>query len=166
MQGAEAVERQDEAMWTALKTRRSNPLTKCLLAVTVLASAFRGAIGQLTTFADPGFEGLHCNDKLLRSLKKTVEEENPSMVYINVPFSRDNMTTTGYETLKGFAEEQMQSGRTCVIADTRHTERWCGIEPTLCRGDLAFYCNDKAIQDELVEWARCRENGTHAVPTT
>ena len=81
------------------------------------------------------------------------------MVYINVPFSRDNMTTTGYETLKGFAEEQMQSGRTCVIADTRHTERWCGIEPTLCRGDLAFYCNDKAIQDELVEWARCRENG-------
>jgi hypothetical protein len=53
----------------------------------------------------------------------------------------------------------MQLGRTCVIADTRHTERWTGTTPTKCRGGLAFVCNDAGISHGLTEWARERDNG-------
>ena len=53
----------------------------------------------------------------------------------------------------------MDSGRTCIIADSRHAERWTDLEPTLCKGDLAFHCNDPGITSELTEWAKSRDNG-------
>ena len=31
--------------------------------------------------------------------------------------------------------------------------------PTLCRGDLAFHCNDTSVARRLVCWAYSRENG-------
>ena len=53
----------------------------------------------------------------------------------------------------------MKSGRTCIIADSRHTDRWTNVEPTCCKGDLAFHCNNKEMRSELIEWAKAKDNG-------
>ena len=38
-----------------------------------------------------------------------------------------------------------------IIADTRHTQRWSErkIDPTLCNGDLAFFCNCSTTLENL-----------------
>jgi len=96
---------------------------------------------------------------MIDELNKTVEDQDPSLVYIHVPFVYDNEDSQGYRNLKSFADDQMKAGRTCIIADTRHSDRWANVSPTLCRGDLAFHCNDKGISSELIEWAKKRDNG-------
>ena len=79
-------------------------------------------------------------------------------MYIHVPFTSDNENSQGYDNLKSFAKTQAEAGRTCIIADTRHTDRWKDLEPQCCRGDLAFYCNNDGISTELVEWAKRQDN--------
>ena len=145
------MEKQDEAMWSTLRRKPTgiSPLKKCLLAVTLLSNGFV-AIGQLTTFADPGWQGKDCDDLMIKTLNQTVEDQDPSLIYIHVPFAKDDNNSREYGRLKTFAEDQMKAGETCVIADTRHTDRWTGVSPTLCRGDLAFYCNNTEINRELV----------------
>ena len=158
MRAAKVVEDQDEAMWTALKGRAS-PLKKCLLAITTLTNAFENAIGQITTFIDPGPKGTSCNASMLDSLHRTVEDQDPAVIYLHVPFEDDKVSSPGYDLLKDFTEKQMKSGRTCIVADTRHADRWTGVEPTRCRGDLALHCNDQEICSELVEWAKSKDHG-------
>ena len=92
-------------------------------------------------------------------LKSTIDREAPAVTYIHVPFEYDEQYTPGYERLLSFADEQMKSGNTCIIADTRHSSRWYDRDPVLCRGDLAFYCNDTQIANELVEWAESNDIG-------
>ena len=38
-----------------------------------------------------------------------------------------------------------------IIADTRHTQRWSKrkVDPMLCNGDLAFFCNCPATLESL-----------------
>jgi hypothetical protein len=96
---------------------------------------------------------------MLNSLNESIDKEDPSLIYIHVPFVDDHENNEGYPTLISFADEQIKLGKTCIIADTRHTVRWTDTNPTLCRGDLAFYCNNKDISNELVEWAKYRDNG-------
>ena len=159
-QGSEAIARQDDAMWSTLSgKKRLNPLKKCLLAITTFSNAFACAIGQLTTFVDPGWQGIHCDESMIDSLHKTVEDQDPSLIFIHVPFVNDNENSKGYTSLKSFADVQIKAGRTCILADSRHTDRWSGVSPTLCKGDLAFYCNDEGIRSELTEWAKERDNG-------
>ena len=160
-QGSEAVARQDDAMWSTLtgKSNKISSLKKCLLAITTFSNIYANAIGQLTTFADPGWHGSHCDASMIDSLNKTVDYEDPSLIYIHVPFASDNENSNEYAKLKSFADDQIKAGRTCILADTRHTDRWTGVSPTFCRGDLAFYCNDKGICSELTEWAKERDNG-------
>jgi hypothetical protein len=134
-------------------------MKKCLLAITVLSSMFENAVGQLTTFAGPGWHGTECTASMIDKLHKTIEDQDPSMIYLHVPFKDDEANSKEYCRLKSFVDEQMTAGKTCVIADTRHTDRWSGVGPTLCRGDLAFHCNNKEITKELVEWAKKRDNG-------
>ena len=160
MRGNQTVASQDEAMWSTLTGKpKLSSAKKCLLAITALSNVFANAIGHQTTFVDPGPHGDHCDTAMIRELKRTIEDQDPSLVYIHVPFVNDNEDTDGYRTLKSFANDQMKTCRTCIIADTRHTGRWTKDNPTLCRGDLAFQCNDKGISNELVEWARKRDNG-------
>ena len=161
MRGSATVEKQDDAIWSTLTGKPSKlaPMKKCLLAVTAFSTLFANAIGQVTTFADPGWQGTDCSSTMIDSLNKTVENHDPSLIFIHVPFKDDDMNSKEYCSLKSFAAEQVKAGKTCIIADTRHTDRWSGIDPTLCRGDLAFYCNDTGIGKELLEWAKERDNG-------
>ena len=151
MRGVNTVAKQDEAMWSALSGKPSNSFAKkCLLAITVFSNTFVEAVGQISAFADPGPQCDSCDAAYINSLNKTVDEHDPFLIYIQAPFVHDDESSKGFCNLKTFAEEQIKVGRTCVVADSRHTDRWSGLEPALCRGDLAFYCNDKGISDELV----------------
>ena len=160
MKSVSALKAQDEAMWGTLTGKRMS-MTKCLLAVTAAASNFVGAVGQITTFADPGQCGGNVSDGMIHALNETVQREDPSVIYIHVPFMEDEDRSEGHAKLQCFAEEQMKVGKTCIIADTRHSERWesHGCAPARCKGDLAFVCNNKAMTEELLSWARSRDNG-------
>ena len=54
-------------------------------------------------------------------------------------------------------ERLMTKDQTCIVTDTRYTPRWDGKDPTRCKGDLAFYCNNQKIAEELKRWAETRE---------
>ena len=146
-------------MWATLTGKPIlSTAKKCLLAVTVFGNAFYSAIGQSTTFVDPGPQGNMCGKGLISDLNRTIEEQDPALLYIHVPFVSDNENSKGYDNLKSFAKDQMDSGRTCIIADSRHTDRWKDLEPQYCRGDLAFHWNDSGISNELIEWAKRQDN--------
>ena len=96
MRGHDAVKKQDEAMWATLTGKPVlSAAKKCLLAVTMFGNAFTSAIGQSTTFVDPGPQGNMCDKGMSSSLNKTVEEEDPSLLYIHVPFVDDNESCAG-----------------------------------------------------------------------
>ena len=48
-----------------------------------------------------------------------------------------------------------------IFADTRHTQRWSqrGVDPMLCNGDLAFFCNCATTLEGLRLWAHKRTPG-------
>ena len=63
--GHDTVTKQDNAMWATLTGK---PILctakKCLLAVTMFGNAFYSAVGQSTTFVDPGPQGNMCGKGL------------------------------------------------------------------------------------------------------
>ena len=156
--GADLVKKQDKAMWSALTNSATN---KCLLAVTLCAAVFQGAIGHNTTFFNPGAKASNCDDAGIERLNDIANHDNPSLIYIQMPFEKDEENSDGHSRLTAFAKAQSEAGRTCVIADSRHTGRWndTNTKPVLCRGDLAFRCDDPTVTKELLEWSRRRENG-------
>ena len=81
------------------------------------------------------------------------------MIYVHVPYSTEKDSSEGYDRLKSSVSDQMTNGRTCSVADVRHTDRWTGANPTACCGDLAFYCNSPEITKELVKWAKKSGDG-------
>ena len=103
-------------MWSTLTGEPElSSAKKCLLAITALSNVFANAIGHQTTFVDPGPHGDHCDTAMIRELKRTIEDQDPSLVYIHVPFVNDNEDTDGYRTLKSFANDQMKTGRTLLL---------------------------------------------------
>ena len=83
-------------MWATLTGKPIlSTAEKCLLAITMFGNAFYSAIGQSTTFVDPGPQGNMCDKSLISSLNKTVEEQDPSLLYIHVPFVDDNGSSKG-----------------------------------------------------------------------
>ena len=138
--GADAVEKQDDAVWSTFTGRpsRISPLKKCLLAVTMCSNMFANAIGQVASFADPGWHGTDCDQPVIDSLNQAVETQDPSLIYVHVPFAADDTSSKDYGRLISFLTDQMSAGRTWIVADTRHTDRWTGVDPTLCQGDLGL----------------------------
>ncbi len=127
MKGAEKLEQQDDAMWSTLtgKSNMMNPLKKCLLAVIVFSHLFTGAIGHTTTFVDPGWKAEKCSKEMIDNLNQTVEEQDPSLIYIHVPFQDAGENNKSYCRLKQFAEDQTKAGKTCITMDVRHTKGSC-----------------------------------------
>ena len=85
-EGADLVKRQDNAMWSALTNSATN---KRLLAVTLCAAVFQGAIGHNTTFLDPGAKASNCDDAGIARLNDIVNDDDPSLIYIQMPFEKD-----------------------------------------------------------------------------
>ena len=104
-EGADLVKRQDNAMWSALTNSATN---KCLLAVTLCAAVFQGAIDHNTTFFDPGPKASNCDDAGILRLNEIVEEEEPSLIYTQMPFEKDGERSDGYTKLAGRGRPDMR----------------------------------------------------------
>ena len=82
----------------------------------------------------------------------------PEQMLLHIPFENDADTIPEYGNLLELVNDQMNTGRTCIVADSRYTDRWKDVRPTECRGDLAFFCNNPEVTKELVQWADSRDN--------
>ena len=61
--------------------------------VGMFGNAFYSAVGQSTTFVDPGPQGNMCGRGLISDLKQTIEDQDPALLYIHVPFVSDTTRT-------------------------------------------------------------------------
>ena len=120
------------------------------------AGVFQRAIGHSISFFEPGTSAARCDDAGTRRLNAVVEKEDPSVIFIHAPLENGIANSTGYDNLKNFAQAQERAGRTCIMADARHTSRWDMCKPSVCRGDLEFQCSDPNITSNC--W-----NGTMAM---
>ena len=118
-------------MWPALTGKATK---KCLLAVTLCAGVFQGAIGHSTTFFDPGVNAAKSDDAGITRPNEVVEKEDPSGIFIHAPFKADIANSTDYNNFQNFAQVQERAGRTSIMADARHTSRCDMCKPSLCRG--------------------------------
>ena len=96
-------------------------------------------IGQVTHFVDTVFRASTCNASMIDKLKIEVELQNPSVIFATVTWNANDEGSTGHDHLVKFmAEQEDVYGRTCIVADTRHTSRWDPQKQELRRGDLAL----------------------------
>ena len=113
--------------------------------VTPATEASMMAVGHFAKIFDPGENGLHSTDDSVMRLKNEFASNDPNVVFSYIPFQDDDM-----ERLVEMCSIEMLllqnmdvSDKVTIIADTRHTQRWSEreVNPTLCKGDLAFFCN-------------------------
>ena len=80
-----------------------------------------------------------------------------------VPFSDDDRERSAEVcSLETFFLQYLDvNDKVIIIADTRHTRRWSerNIDPTLCKGDLAFFCNCPTTLENLRLWTHDRTPG-------
>ena len=88
--GADSVGKQDAVMWSSLANRVPS-LRKIMLMVSVMASAFVPAAGHVSEFLDPGLNGTHCNKELFKNMQNIIDKNDPTLVYVHVPFGDDEL---------------------------------------------------------------------------
>ena len=108
-------------------------------------------VGHFAKILDPGKNGLQLTDGSVTRLKNDFATNDPNVFFSYVPFWDED---THYKNMD-------MSDKVIVIADTRHTQRWSEpeINPTLCKGDLAFFCNCPKTLENLRLWAHERTPG-------
>ena len=102
------------------------------------------AVGHFTKMFDPGKNGQQLIEDFVTDLKNEFAKDDPNVVFSYVPFQDDN-TQRPVElcSLELFLLRNADlNNKVIVTADTRHTRRWSErkVDPTLCKGDLAFFC--------------------------
>ena len=96
-------------------------------------------------------------------LKNEFAANDPNVFFSYVPFSDDD-TERPSEVCSPemfFLQNMDVSDKVIVIAGTRHTQRRSEreINPTLCKGDQAFFCNCPTTVENLRLWAHERTLG-------
>ena len=102
--------------------------------------------------------GPHLIDDSVTRLKSELAEKDPNAFFLTRPIFSDDDTKRPAEvcSLETFLLQDMDvNDMVIIIADTRHT-RMCSermINPTLCKGDVAFFCNCPTTLENLRLWA-------------
>ena len=98
--------------------------------VTPATDASMMAVGHFSKIFDPGENGLQLNYDSVTRLKNESAANRKTF--------RSAFTRNVFITRHG--------------CDTRHTRRWaeCKIDHTLCKGDLAFFCNCPTTLEKCV----------------
>ena len=148
-------------MWSTLKA--TIPSTRqILLMCTVFGSLFTPAIGHMTSFIDPGRNAEKCPIGWEKEFEQTVDNMDPTLTYVHVPYDDDDVyDKKKVSRIYATVDQLMSKGKTVIVADTLNTSRWNNrsMQPVRCRGDLAFYCNDLHIAQQLKDWAHEKEGG-------
>ena len=118
--------------------------------VTAATEASMMAEGHFSNMFDPGKNGLQLIDDSATRLKNELA----------VPFSDDDTErpVEGRSPETFLLQDMDVNDKVIIIADTRHTRRWSErkIDPTLCKGDLAFFRNCPLTLENLRLWAHER----------
>ena len=119
------------------------------------------AVGHFSKIFDPGQNGQQLADDSVTRLKNEFAASDPNIIFY-IPFQDDN-TERSFEmcSLEMFLLNANASDKVITIADTRHMQRWSAreVDPMLCEGDLAFFCNCPATLENLRLWAHERTPG-------
>ena len=107
------IRNQDTAMWSAI-TESPSELRKLLLVIgsPSVESEFTPAIGFSTVFVDPGQNASSRDTEFINQLEKTIETQEPSIIYLHIPFEDDEKNTPEYEALIKLLEKLMSKGQT------------------------------------------------------
>ena len=102
-------------------------------------------------------------DDSVTRLKNEFAANDPNFFFSYVPLSNgDTERPAEVLSLEMLWLQNMDvSDKVIIIADTRHTQR-CSerkIDPTLCKGDLAFFYNCPTTLENLRLWANERTPG-------
>ena len=130
---------------TAYITENHQTIWSIIYMVTPATEASMMAVGHFSNIFDPGKNGLQQIDDSVTRLKNELAENDPNVFFSYVSFSGDDTERPAELcSLETFLKQDMDvNDKVIIIADTRHTRRWSErkIDPTLCKGDLAFFCN-------------------------
>ena len=131
--------------------------------VTLATEASTMAVGSFSKIFDPGQNGPQVTDDSVTRLKNEFAENDQNVFVSYVPFSNDDSERpSGVRSLETFSLQDMDvNDKVIIIADTRHTQIWSErkIDPTLCKGDLAFFYNCPSPPENLRLWAHERTPG-------
>ena len=121
------------------------------------------AVGHFDKMFDLGIDGLRLADDSVTRLRNEYAENDPIVFLTYVPYSNDDTKgLTEVCSLDTFLLRNMDvRDKVVIIADTRHFQRLSErkIDPMLCKGDLAFFCNCPTTLEHSRLWAHERTLG-------
>ena len=101
--------------------------------------------------------GLQLTDDSVTRLKNEFARNDPNVAFSHIPFQDDDMKSPiEMCSLEMFLLRKVNANdKVVIIADMRHTQRWSEreVDPMLCKGDLAFFCNCLVTLESLRFWA-------------
>ena len=149
-------------MWSLVTNTTPHGRT-IMYMVTSATEESTSAVGHFSKIFDPGKNGLQLTDDSVTRLKNELAEHDPNVFFSYAPYSDDD-TERPAEVCSPemfFLQNMDESDKVIIIADTRQTQRWSEreIDPKLCKGDLAFFCNCPTTLESLRLWAHERNPG-------
>ena len=141
-----------QTVWSLLTNTIPHGRT-IMFMVTPATESSMMAVGHFCKIFDPGKNGLQLFDDSLTRLKNEFAANDPSVFFSYVPFSNDDTERPSeVRSLETFLLKDMGvNDKVITIADTRHTWRWSErkVDPTLCKGDPAFFGNCPSTLENL-----------------
>ena len=99
-------------------------------------------------------------DDFAVGLETEFAPDDPNVVFSYIPFQDDD-TERSVEICSHemfLLQNVNANDKVLIIADTRHTQGWSEreVDPFLCKGDLAFFCNCLVTLESLRVWSHER----------
>ena len=154
----------NQASWNLLTSTISHGRTIMYMVVSAI-EASKMAVGYFFKIFDPGKNGVQLTDDFSMKLKNEfVSGDKKDVIFPYTPFQDDDMERpVEIHSLETYLLRNANANdKVVIIADTRHTRRWSEreVDPILCKGDLAFFCNCPVTLENLRPRANERIPGT------
>ena len=109
-EGAKIVNRQDDAIWSAL-TDRVPCGREIMLASIVFTGAFLVSSGHMREIVDPGVNGLGCSAGRIEQLSCIMDEVDPASLSAYVPYENDDFACDSENNLSNLPGRSRDRGR-------------------------------------------------------
>ena len=148
-----------EVLWSLLTNTIPHGRTNMKMVI-LATEASMMAVGHFSKIFDPGKNGQQLTDDSVTRLKNEFATNDPNVVFSYI-LIQDDDTERPVEMCSlemPLLQNANASDKVIIIADTRHTQRWSEreVDPTLCKGVLAFFWNCLVPLENLRLWAHER----------
>ena len=153
---AAVITETNQIMWSLLTNTIPHGRT-IMYVVTPATEASMTAVGHFSRMFDLKKNGQQLTDDSVTRLKNEFATNDPNVVFSCITFQDDDINRfVEMCSLEMFLLQNANASDNVIItADTRHTQRWSEreVDPMLCKGDLAFFCNCPVTLESLRLWA-------------